>query len=53
MEVIVNNNESEKYKKLLKFVKKCAFDYHDWDNTNHMSFDASDLLEEIDEFKSE
>ena len=35
--------------KLLEFVKKCAYDYHDWENTNEMSFDATDILKEIGE----
>jgi len=35
------------YQKLLGFVRKCAFDYYDWENTNHTSFDATELLEEI------
>jgi hypothetical protein len=42
----------EKYDAMLEFINKLAFDYHDYENENEISWDATELLQKIGELKN-
>ncbi len=41
----------EKYKTMLAFINKLAFDSHDYENENEILWDATELLREIGEIE--